>query len=46
MVSIALGNGDGTFSTPTTLAVTLRPISIAVGDFSGDGTLSFNFSLN
>ena len=41
LVSISLGNGDGTFQTPLTFAAdtaakTSEAISIAVGDFNGD----------
>jgi len=39
-VSIMLGNGDGTFQTPTSLYSTgtnTDPDSIVVGDFNGDG---------
>ncbi|HTR51409.1 MAG TPA: VCBS repeat-containing protein [Kofleriaceae bacterium] len=37
LISIARGNGDGTFQTPTTLATGTHPWSIAVGDLDGDG---------
>jgi hypothetical protein len=41
-VSILLGKGDGTFTTPTDYVVGMgswqsRPSSVAVGDFNGDG---------
>jgi hypothetical protein len=36
-VTVLLGNGDGTFSPAANLATGLNPISIAVGDFNGDG---------
>jgi hypothetical protein len=36
-VSILLGNGDGTFSAPTTLATGSFSFAAAVGDFNGDG---------
>ena len=37
-VEIFYGNGDGTFSTTTTvLATGTEPINLAVGDFNGDG---------
>jgi hypothetical protein len=43
-VTILLGNGDGTFTptatpTPGSQATGVYPISIAVGDFNGDGKL-------
>jgi hypothetical protein len=37
-LSVALGNGDGTFQAPTTYPYLLGA-SIAVGDFNGDGNL-------
>ena len=36
-VSVLLGNGNGTFQTPLSFAVGVRPWSVAVGDFNGDG---------
>jgi hypothetical protein len=36
-VSILLGNGDGTFTATASPATGVEPISIAVGDFNGDG---------
>jgi hypothetical protein len=36
-VSVLLGNGDGTFQDPTIISVPANPVSIAVGDFNGDG---------
>ena len=36
-VSIRLGIGDGTFSGTTAVSVGSRPISVAIGDFNGDG---------
>lgn len=36
-VAVAFGNGDGTFQNPTFYAAGLRPNSIALGDFNGDG---------
>jgi hypothetical protein len=36
-VSVLLGNGDGTFQAAHNYAVGLRPVSIAMGDFNGDG---------
>ena len=38
-VSVLLGNGDGTFGTPTTYPVGGQPSGLAVGDFNGDGNL-------
>lgn len=38
-VSVLLGNGDGTFQTPVNSVIGIRPSSIAVGDFDGDGKL-------
>ncbi len=35
-VDVYLGNGDGTFQTPTTISVGTGPITLAVGDF-GNG---------
>src|SRR5271157_1132232 len=35
-VSVWLGNGDGTFKTPTSYPVASGPASIAVADFNGD----------
>ena len=39
VIQILLGNGDGTFSTGQTIAVSTIPNSIATGDFNGDGKL-------
>ena len=36
-VSIRLGDGQGGFSGTTNVAVGLQPVSVAVGDFNGDG---------
>ena len=36
-VSILLGTGTGTFGAPTDFTVGTGPISVAVGDFNGDG---------
>jgi len=36
-VLILLGNGDGTFSAATNFGVGNTPLSVAVGDFNGDG---------
>jgi hypothetical protein len=37
-VSVLLGNGDGTFQAARNFAAGIRPYSVAVGDFNGDGT--------
>jgi len=36
-VSILLGNGDGTFTTASTIPVGSKPIGITIGDYNGDG---------
>jgi len=36
-VKILLGNGNGTFEKPVGYKVGVAPLSVAVGDFSGDG---------
>jgi protocatechuate 3,4-dioxygenase beta subunit len=36
-VTVALGNGDGTFQTPGNYVVGQGPTAVAVGDFNGDG---------
>jgi len=38
-VSVLLGNGDGTFQPPLSFAAGAIPLSVAVGDFNGDGVL-------
>jgi hypothetical protein len=38
-ISILLGYGDGTFQAPVTYAAGSVPVSVAVGDFNGDGKL-------
>jgi hypothetical protein len=48
-VSVLLGDGRGSFSSSTEFAVETRPISVAIGDFNGDGkadlaTTSFDSS--
>jgi hypothetical protein len=37
--SILLGNGDGTFQPPINAATGAEPVSVAAGDFNGDGKL-------
>lgn len=37
MVSILLGNGDGTFQPPVTYALGTDPVSLLAGDFAGNG---------
>src|SRR5207253_5771902 len=36
MVSILLGNGDGSFQTPINYALPDQPNAVAIGDFNGD----------
>lgn len=36
LASILIGNGDGTFGTPTSFGTGFGPSSVAVGDFDGD----------
>ena len=36
-VTVLLGNGDGTFTTKSTLTVGTSPEFVAIGDFNGDG---------
>jgi hypothetical protein len=38
-ISVALGNGDGTFQAPRNFDAGFEPVSMAVGDFNGDGHL-------
>ncbi|WP_242268897.1 VCBS repeat-containing protein [Bacillus cereus group sp. BfR-BA-01352] len=38
-VSVLLGNGDGTFQSPSSLPVGQTPVGIASADFNGDGKL-------
>jgi hypothetical protein len=38
-VSILLGTGDGTFTTPTAFIIDKKPDALAAGDFNGDGRL-------
>jgi hypothetical protein len=49
-VTILLGNGNGTFTSATSLATGIQPYSIAIGDFNGDGipdlAVANNASLN
>jgi hypothetical protein len=39
VVSVLLGNGDGTFQAAQTFAVGQVPAAVATGDFNGDGLL-------
>src|SRR5207253_2451520 len=39
VISILLGNGDGTFQTAVNYPLSKYPVSITVGDFDGDGAL-------
>jgi uncharacterized repeat protein (TIGR01451 family) len=45
-VYIALGNGDGTFATPTATILTSIPDWIAAGDFNGDGKVDIAIAGN
>ena len=36
-MSVLLGNGDGTFQATSTSPPAAHPVSVAVGDFNGDG---------
>src|SRR5215467_1631114 len=38
-ISVALGNGDGTFAAPRSFAAGSYPRALAVADFNGDGKL-------
>ncbi|HXM43940.1 MAG TPA: VCBS repeat-containing protein [Bryobacteraceae bacterium] len=38
-ISIALGNGDGTFQPPISYTAGSQPVALALGDFNGDGVL-------
>jgi hypothetical protein len=38
-VFVLMGNGDGTFQTAVSYAAGIAPVSVAVGDFNGDGRL-------
>ncbi len=38
-VSVLMGNGDGTFQLPVSYAVNGYPVSVAAGDFNGDGKM-------
>jgi hypothetical protein len=38
-LSVLLGNGDGTFQTQVNYTTSGNPISVAAGDFNGDGNL-------
>jgi hypothetical protein len=39
IISISLGNGDGTFQAAVAYALGNSPYSVAIGDFNGDGKL-------
>jgi hypothetical protein len=45
-VSILLGNGDGTFQSPTEYAIDGYPVSAVVGDFNGNGKLDLAVPYN
>ncbi len=36
-LSVLLGNGDGTFQSPSSIAIPAFPNAVTVGDFNGDG---------
>jgi len=38
-IAICLGNGDGTFSVASSLAVGTNPVGLAAGDLNGDGKI-------
>ena len=38
-MSVLLGNGNGTFQAATSIGIGSDPVSVAVGDFNGDGKL-------
>jgi len=44
VIQILLGNGDGTFSSGQTIALSISPNSITTGDFNGDGKLDLAMS--
>jgi hypothetical protein len=44
-ITVLLGNGDGTFQSPTAIALPTTPTAAAVGDFNGDGKLDIAVSL-
>jgi len=43
---VFLGNGDGTFQSPRSFETGGSPISVAVGDFDGDGWLDLAVANN
>jgi dienelactone hydrolase len=45
-VAVLLGNGDGTFQTPLSYSAGQAPISVAAGDFNGDGKLDLAVANN
>lgn len=44
VISVFLGNGDGTFQPRVTYPVAKAPLSLATGDFNGDGKLDLAVS--
>jgi hypothetical protein len=44
-IRVVLGNGDGTFQSPTFVSLPSTPTAAAVGDFNGDGKLDVAVSL-
>jgi hypothetical protein len=44
-IAVLLGNGDGTFQSPTLIATPSTPTAVVVGDFNGDGKPDIAVSL-
>ncbi|MGE0055708.1 MAG: FG-GAP-like repeat-containing protein [Hyphomicrobium sp.] len=44
VLSVALGNGDGTFGSPTSYAVDLVGANVSIGDINGDGVSDIVYS--
>jgi hypothetical protein len=45
-VSVLLGNGDGTFQSASNFPAGRGPVSVAVGDFNGDGKLDLSVAFS
>ena len=45
-MSVFLGNGDGTFTLQSNSMTGSNPAAIAVGDFNGDGILTWPWQIN